>query len=63
MTIYDLRATVSLDTVLWIETAEGAYCEAGESAHLSHKYDDRAIKSMYPEHYKSLYCTGITAQI
>lgn len=63
MNIYELMATVTPDTVLWIETTEEQYCEAGEAARLSHKYDDKIIKAMYPEHYQSLYCTGITVQI
>lgn len=63
MTVYELRATVTPDTVLWIETTEEQYCEAGEASHLSHNYDDKTIKIIYPEHYQSLYCTGITVQI
>lgn len=63
MTIRELRATVPPDTVLWIETTGEEYCEAGECAQLSHEYDDKTIKTMYPEHYQSLYCTGITVQV
>lgn len=60
MTVSDIRETVPFDTVLWIQRTNGEYCEAGEAHRLSYKYDDKAVKTMYPEHYESMFCTGIT---
>lgn len=60
MTVSDIRETVSFNTVLWIQRASGDYCEVGEAHSLSYKYDDKAVKTMYPEHYEALDCTGMT---
>ena len=60
MTVSDIRKTVPFDTVLWIQRTNDEYCEANEAGCLSRKYDDEAVKAMYPEHYKALGCTGIT---
>jgi len=63
MKVCELRAITPKDTVLWIETYEEEYREAGENEYLSNKHDDKDIKLMYPEYYKSLSTTGITVQI
>lgn len=63
MTIRELRDLVDGDTVLWIETAEEDYLEAGEADSLSHKYDDYDIGRMFVQHYPSMYTHGITIQI
>ncbi len=60
MTVSDIREVVPFDTVLWIQRASGEYCEENEADCLSHKYDDKTVKTMYPEHYKVLGCVGIT---
>lgn len=48
---------------MWIQEESEKYCEANEAECLSHKYDDKEVKAMYPEHYKALGCTGITVII
>lgn len=63
MTVFDVRKAVPADTTLWIQTENEEYCEANEAAYLSHKYDDKAVKCMYPEEYPALGCTGITVII
>ena len=63
MTVSDIRNMVPSDVTLWIQTESEEYCEANEAGCLSHKYDDKEVKSMYPEHYKALGCTGITVII
>lgn len=63
MKVSELKAVVPKDTVIWIESVNEEYCEAGEASQLSYKYDDKDISVMYPEHYASLYCTGITVRI
>lgn len=60
MTIFGMRKIVPEDTTLWIQTESGTYCEANEAAYLSHKYDNKTVKRMYPEEYPALGCTGIT---
>lgn len=60
MTVSDIREAVPFDTVLWIQQTNGEYCEAVEAYRLSRKYDDKAVNTMYPEHYGALGCTGIT---
>lgn len=60
MTVSDIREAVPFDTVLWIQQGNGEYCEAGEAYQLSRKYDDKAVNTMYPEHYESMFSTGIT---
>jgi len=61
--VRDLRSITPKDTVLWIETAEEEYLEAGENEYLSSIYNDRDISIMYPEHYKALSTTGITVHV
>lgn len=63
MKIRELRDLVDGDTVLWIETAEEQYLEAGEADSLSHKYDDYDIGRMFVQHYHSMHAHGITIQI
>ena len=63
MKIRELRDLVDGDTVLWIETAEGEYLEAGEADSLSHKYDDYDIGRMLVQRYPSMHTSGITIQI
>lgn len=63
MKIGELRNLVDGDTMLWIETAEEEYLEAGEADNLSHKYDDYDIGRMLVQHYPSMYTHGITIQI
>lgn len=63
MTIRELRDAVDADTVLWIETTEEQYLEAGEAGGLSHKYDQYNIRRMFVQHYPSMFAHGITIQI
>lgn len=63
MTVRELRDLVDADTILWIETTEEKYLEAGEAGGLSHKYGSCEIKRMFVQHYPSLYAHGITVQI
>lgn len=63
MKIKELRALVEKDTVLWIETAEEQYLEAGEADCLSHKYDEYDIGRMIVQHYPALFAYGITVQV
>ena len=63
MTIRELRDLVNYDTVIWIETAEEEYLEAGEADSLSHKYDDYDIGRMFVQHYPALHAHGITVQV
>lgn len=63
MKIKELRYLVDGDTVLWIESAEGKYLEAGEADGLSHKFDDYDIGRMFVDHYPALFTYGITIQI
>lgn len=63
MTVYELRKAVSEDTILWIQKADGGYCEENETTFLSHKWDAETVKTMYPEYYKALGVTGITVVI
>lgn len=63
MKIRELRDLVDGDTVLWIETAEEEYLEAGEADSLSRKYDDYDIGRMFVQQYPSMCTTGITIQI
>lgn len=60
MTVRDIRDAVPFNTVLWIQRTNGEYCEAEEAYKLSYKYDNKEVSTMYPEHYKSMFCTGIT---
>lgn len=63
MKIRDFRYLVDGDTVLWIETENGQYLEAGEADSISHKYDGHDIHRMFVQHYPALYAHGITIQV
>lgn len=63
MKIRELRSLVDADTILWIESAEEEYLEAGEADRLSHKYDDYDISRMFVQHYPAMFAHGITIQI
>lgn len=63
MTIRELRDVAAADTVLWIETTEEQYLEAGEAGSLSHKYDQYDVRRMIVQHYPSIFANGITIQI
>lgn len=60
MTVYDVRKAVPQDTTMWIQREDGEYCETNEAGCLNHKWDSKAVKSMYPEYYKSIGCSGLT---
>lgn len=63
MTVYDIRKLVPENITLWIQTDLDEYCESNESGCLSHKWDNKTVKEMYPEHYPALGCTGITVVV
>ena len=49
MKVRELREAVPGDTLLWIETEQEEYREAGENSRLSCKYDDVTIVQMFPQ--------------
>ena len=63
MTLRELREIIEPNTLLWIETPDEEYLEAGEEKELTRRYDTYTVKEIYIYHIKSMFAWGIIVQV